>query len=58
VNQIHSALAALERGDVRPVFQDSVALAGSAPSSTKPSGIRPHNHPWYWTAFVLAGDPV
>jgi CHAT domain-containing protein/tetratricopeptide (TPR) repeat protein len=46
-------LAALDRGRVRPLTKPS----GAAPEAAKPSGVRPYEHPYYWAAFVLAGDP-
>ncbi len=45
VDQIDSEKAALQRGDVRPLGKVNL------------SGKRPYDHPHYWAAFVLVGDP-
>ncbi len=56
-DQIDSELAALERGEVRPLARGTGAKARKEASSTKPSTVRPYDHPYYWAAFVLVGDP-
>jgi tetratricopeptide (TPR) repeat protein len=53
VDEVGSELAALERGGVRPLAKSS----GTAPPSAKTAGTRPYDHPYYWAAFVLVGDP-
>jgi CHAT domain-containing protein len=46
-------LAALDRGPVRPL-----ADAGPKPRASRESGgVRPYDHPYYWAAFILVGDP-
>ncbi|MGO9919583.1 MAG: CHAT domain-containing protein [Isosphaeraceae bacterium] len=57
VDQIDGELAALQRGDVRPLAKDSGAPAIIAPTSRTSTGIRPYDHPYFWAAFVLVGDP-
>jgi len=57
VDQIDGELAALQRGDVRPLAKDSGATSGNAASAPKSAGIRPYDHPYFWAAFVLVGDP-
>ncbi len=57
VDQIDGELAALQRGEVRPLAKDSGATSGTAPSSPKLTGNRPYDHPYFWAAFVLVGDP-
>jgi len=57
VDQIDGELAALQRGDVRPLAKVGDTTSPGAPASPKPSGIRPYDHPYYWAAFVLVGDP-
>ncbi len=57
VDQIDGELAALQRGEVRPLAKDSGAASGTAPSSPKLTGNRPYDHPYFWAAFVLVGDP-
>jgi len=57
VDQIDGELAALQRGDVRRLTKDSVATSGNAPSVPKLTGNRPYDHPYFWAAFVLVGDP-
>ncbi len=56
-DQSEGELADLERGKVRRLAKDSGAPSSSTPSSPKPGGIRPYDHPCYWAAFVLVGDP-
>jgi CHAT domain-containing protein len=53
VDEAGSELAALERGGVRPLAKSS----GAALAPGKTSGSRPYDHPYYWAAFVLVGDP-
>jgi tetratricopeptide (TPR) repeat protein len=53
VDEVGGELAALNRGAVRPL----AAASGAGPVSRAASGSRPYAHPYYWAAFVLAGDP-
>jgi CHAT domain-containing protein len=48
VDQVDSEWADLDRGGVPP---------RKAPSSANPSAPRPYDHPYFWAAFVLVGDP-
>jgi len=57
VDQLDGELAALSRGDVRPLAKVGGATAPGAATSPKSSGIRPYDHPYFWAAFVLVGDP-
>ena len=57
VGQVDGELAGLERGGVRPLAKDSGAHPGEVATSPKPTGIRPYDQPYFWAAFVLAGDP-
>ncbi|MGO9465961.1 MAG: tetratricopeptide repeat protein [Isosphaeraceae bacterium] len=57
VDQVGAELTALERGDVRPLAKVDGGTAPGAATSPKPSGNRPYDHPYYWAAFVLVGDP-
>jgi CHAT domain-containing protein len=53
-----TALAALERGTVRPLVDEADGPAPRAASSTaQPAGVRPYAHPYYWASFILIGDP-
>ncbi len=57
VDQIDGELAALPRGDVRPLAKvDGTASVGTA-TSPNSGGKRPYKHPYFWAAFVLVGDP-
>jgi len=56
-SQIDGELAALSRGDVRPLAKDDGATSGNSPSSPKSSGKRPYDRPYFWAPFVLVGDP-
>ena len=51
-DEVGGALEALERGPKRPL----VTEGGAAPTQ-QPTGPRPFEHPYYWAAFVLIGDP-
>ncbi len=55
--QIDGELVALERGKVRPLAKESSGTAGNRAPPRKPAPIRPYDHPYYWAAFVLVGDP-
>ncbi|MGO9468107.1 MAG: tetratricopeptide repeat protein [Isosphaeraceae bacterium] len=57
VGQVDGELAALSRGEVRRLAKESGAASGNASSSPKSTGVRPYDHPYYWAAFVLVGDP-
>ena len=57
VDQIDRELAIVERGDVRPLAKVEDKPAAGASTSAKSSGTRPFDHPYYWAAFVLVGDP-
>jgi CHAT domain-containing protein len=55
-DEVGGQLKALERGPLRPLADE----AGAPPkpsSSPQPTGPRPYEHPYYWAAFVLIGDP-
>ena len=56
VNQIDGELASLKHGDVRPLAKVNDAASARC-HLFKSSGIRPYDHPYYWAAFVLVGDP-
>jgi CHAT domain-containing protein len=56
-DEIDNELAALERGEVRPLAKGKDALARKEASPIKSSTLRPYDHPYYWAAFVLVGDP-
>jgi len=55
--QIDGALAALERGDVRPLAKVDDTTSAVARPLPKSSGLRPYDQPYFWAAFVLVGDP-
>ncbi|MGO9463774.1 MAG: tetratricopeptide repeat protein [Isosphaeraceae bacterium] len=57
VDQIDGELAALERGAVRPLAKVGEDTSGTALSSPRSGSARPYDHPYYWAAFVLVGDP-
>jgi len=57
--QIEGEPALLSRGDARqPAKVEKTMPAGAATSpATESSGKRPYDHPHFWAAFVLVGDP-
>ncbi len=55
-DQVAGELAAGHRGEARPLAN----VNGTKPdASAKPKlrGTRPYDHPYFWAAFVLVGDP-
>jgi hypothetical protein len=56
-DEVGSALAALDRGAVRPLAEGSGGAAQGASPASKSGGVRPYAHPYYWAAFILVGDP-
>jgi CHAT domain-containing protein len=52
-DEASSELDALERGGQRPRPKPS----GTAAPAAKGAVMRPYDHPYYWAAFVLVGDP-
>jgi CHAT domain-containing protein len=57
VEQIEGELAGLERGEVRPLAREKGAPARKEALPPKSSSIKPYDHPYFWAAFVLVGDP-
>jgi CHAT domain-containing protein len=57
LDDVGSELAALDRGEVRPLAKQSGSSAAKAGHSPKLTGVRPYEHPYYWAAFILIGDP-
>jgi CHAT domain-containing protein len=56
-DDVGNELAALDRGEVRPLAKNSSPEARETPLSSEPAGVRPYAHPYYWAAFILIGDP-
>lgn len=57
VEEIGAALAAAERGAVRPLVKKDGAAAGIDTSSSPKSTVaRPYDHPYFWAPFVLVGE--
>jgi tetratricopeptide (TPR) repeat protein len=57
VDRVDWELAALERGEVRPLAREKGAPARNEATSAKSGSVKPYEHPYYWAAFVLVGDP-
>jgi CHAT domain-containing protein/tetratricopeptide (TPR) repeat protein len=56
-DEVGGELAALDRGEPRKLaIGGGDATVASSPSA-KPGGVRPYEHPYYWAAFILVGDP-
>jgi CHAT domain-containing protein len=51
-SEVGGELEALDHGPLRPL-----ATKVGAPREPSPSGPPPFEHPYYWAAFVLIGDP-
>jgi Tfp pilus assembly protein PilF len=56
-DEVGSELAALDRGEVRPLAKDSGGAAPGGPPAPGPAAVRPYAHPHYWAAFILIGSP-
>jgi CHAT domain-containing protein len=56
-DQVEGELASLERGDVRPLARGKGAPARNEAPASRSRAVKPYNHPYYWAAFVLVGDP-
>ncbi len=57
VDQVSGELATPVRGDVRPLAKDGDATPPGPSASPSSRGMRPYDHPYFWAAFVLVGDP-
>jgi CHAT domain-containing protein/Tfp pilus assembly protein PilF len=55
--EVGPALAALDRGSLRPIVTAEGSKPPDSPAPPQPSGPRPFERPYYWAAFVLIGDP-
>jgi CHAT domain-containing protein len=56
-DEVGPKLAALERGTVRPLATVDGPAPRAGSSASKPAGVRPYAHPFYWASFLLVGDP-
>jgi CHAT domain-containing protein/tetratricopeptide (TPR) repeat protein len=56
-DQVGDELAALDRGEVRPLVKTDGLATGKSSFYSKMAGVRPYAHPYYWAAFILIGDP-
>jgi tetratricopeptide (TPR) repeat protein len=57
VDQVDGELAALERGEVRPLDREKGAPARREAPPLTSGTVKPYENPYFWAAFVLAGDP-
>src|SRR5262249_39348246 len=57
VDQVDGELAAFERGEMRRLTREKGVPARREAPASKSSTIKPYDHPYYWAAFVLVGDP-
>jgi CHAT domain-containing protein len=55
--QTEGELAAHERGEMRRLARETGAPARKEAPASKSSTIKPFEHPYFWAAFVLVGDP-
>jgi CHAT domain-containing protein len=56
-DEVGPALEALDRGPMRPLVTAGPPAANAPSPGPRPPGPRPYEHPYYWAAFVLIGDP-
>jgi CHAT domain-containing protein len=49
--------AVLDRGPPRPLVTTDGSKPAESPARPRPSGPRPFEHPYFWAAFILIGDP-
>jgi tetratricopeptide (TPR) repeat protein len=56
-NEVDSKLATIDRGPERPLVKPNGPANAAATPTSKPAGVRPFAHPYYWAAFILIGDP-
>jgi hypothetical protein len=56
IDQLNGDLASVTRGDVRPLASGNNPPLATSAASIQP-GLRPYEHPYFWAAFVLVGDP-
>ncbi len=54
LDEVGVALGSVERGVVRPLVDKDPRASGDVLTQ---SGPRPYEHPYFWAAFVLVGDP-
>jgi CHAT domain-containing protein/tetratricopeptide (TPR) repeat protein len=57
--EVGLALDALERGPERPLVTGSLSGTPTRPPSpySRPAGVQPFAHPYFWAGFILIGDP-
>jgi CHAT domain-containing protein/Tfp pilus assembly protein PilF len=55
--EVGPALEALERGEKRLLLTAKGSKPAESFAPSRPSGPRPFEHPYYWAAFILVGDP-
>jgi tetratricopeptide (TPR) repeat protein len=55
--EVGPALAVLDRGSLRPLVTAEESKPAKPSARRRPSGPRPFEHPYYWAAFILVGDP-
>ncbi len=55
--QVDGELAALERGELRPLARGKGASARNEATNPNSGSAKPYEHPYFWAAFVLVGDP-
>src|SRR5262249_42756547 len=49
--EVGGALAALDRGPVRPLAKADAPAPVDRSSAPGPTGVRPYAHPYYWASF-------
>jgi CHAT domain-containing protein len=55
-DQVEVAVSDLERGEVRPMVAGPGRPKGASAAAPAPAPGR-FEHPYYWAAFILVGDP-
>jgi CHAT domain-containing protein len=57
MDEVDAELAAQVRGEVEPLARGKGAPARKQAPDPSSSSSKPYEHPHFWAAFVLVGDP-
>ena len=57
VDRVEASWPPFSVADVRPLAKVEDTTSPGAPASPESAAHRPYDHPYYWAAFILIGDP-